>query len=84
MSGRKENNKPEEKLPEITVKLISRLRDLLDDDEFVEGSLNCVQDEESQAVLLDYIEQGQNVTVSSVAILAYKLACDSARRMRAL
>lgn len=82
MNSKEKTNPPEENLPEITMKLISRLRELLDEDEFVNGSLNCVQDEESQAVLLDFIEQGQDVSTSSVAILAFKLACQGARRKK--
>lgn len=82
MNSKEKTNPPEENLPEITMKLTSKLRELLDEDEFVNGSLNCVQDEESQAMLLDFIERGQDVTVSSVAILAFKLACQGARKMK--
>ena len=58
-------------IPEITMRLACRLRSLLDDRDFVMGTLHCVQALDDQAALMEFIEKGENVTVSSVAQFAY-------------
>ncbi len=73
----------EETMSEITKQLAHRLRKLLDDDGFVFGTLNCVHNEEHQKTLLSYMDQGEDVTVSSVAVLAFKLSCQDAKTVRA-
>ena len=75
MSHKKKADILPEDTPEITKELTGKLRKLLDDDQFVSGTLNCACDIERQAGLLDYIKQGNNVTYSSVAVLAFKLSC---------
>ena len=75
MSRKKKPDILPEDAPEITKELTRKLRNLLDDDQFVSGTLDCACDIERQAVLLDYINRGSNVTYSSVAVLAFKLSC---------
>ena len=75
MSRKKKADFLPEDTPEITKELTRKLRNLLDDDQFVSGTLDCACDIERQAVLLDYINRGSNVTYSSVAVLAFKLSC---------
>ena len=75
MSHKKKADILPEDTPEITRELTCILRKLLDDDQFVSGTLNCACNIERQAVLLDYIKRGSNVTYSSVAVLAFKLSC---------
>ena len=75
MSRKKKADILPEDAPEITKALTRKLRNLLDDDQFVSGTLDCACDIERQAVLLAYINRGSNVTYSSVAVLAFKLSC---------
>jgi len=75
MSRKKKADILPEDTPEITRELTRRLRKLLDDDQFVSGTLDCACDIERQAVLLDYINRSKDVTYSSVAVLAFKLSC---------
>ena len=75
MSRKKKADILPEDAPEITKELTRKLRNLLDDDQFVSGTLDCACDIERQAVLLDYINRGSNVTYSSVAVLAFNLSC---------
>ena len=75
MSRKKKPDILPEDAPEITKELTCKLRNLLDDDQFVSGTLDCAGDIERQAVLLDYITRSKDVTYSSVAVLAFKLSC---------
>ena len=60
-------------IPETTMRLAYRLRELLDDRDFVVGTLNCVQNLDDQAALMEFIEKSNSVTVSSVARFAFAL-----------
>ncbi len=79
--GRKKTKIQIEDLPAVTIELMSSLRTVLDDSQFVMGSLRCVADPEDQAALLQFIQNGENVNVSSVALRAYELGCQRAKRM---
>ena len=72
MGRKKEKNRIED-LPSVTIELMNSLRELLDDSQFIIGSLRCVPDPEDQATLLRFIQDGEDVNVSTVAIRAFEL-----------
>ena len=79
--GRKKTKIQIEDLPAVTTELMNSLRGLLDEREFIIGSLRCVPDSEDQETLLRFIRDGENVDVSSVALRAYELGCQRARKI---
>lgn len=52
-----------------------KLRELFDDDEFVEGILVYAYDERDRETILDFINSGDDVSVETVTVLALNL-CD--------
>lgn len=61
------------KLSETSLKLIKRLEELWDDKEFVIGTMSDAHTEEDRVALLDFIEQGENVNIETVSVLAIRL-----------
>lgn len=61
----------------ITEKLVSELRKLFDDDEFIAGILVYADAEADQKSILEFIQKGEDVTVETVTVLALEL--DEAR-----
>lgn len=59
----------------VTKQLELKLRELFDDDEFVEGILIYAYDERDRKTILDYINSGDDVSVETVTVLALNL-CD--------
>ena len=62
------------KLSETSLKLIERLEELWDDREFVIGIMSMAKTEEERAVVLDYIENGRDVSTDTVSVLAVHLS----------
>ena len=59
--------------PDITMRLALRLRDLLNEKQFVTGMLGCVADIEDQVSLLKFLEESERLTTDSVARFAFDL-----------
>lgn len=59
----------------VTKQLELKLRELFDDDEFVEGILIYAYDERDRKTILDFINSGDDVSVETVTVLALNL-CD--------
>lgn len=59
----------------FTVKrrLIERLRDIVVDEESIFGILNYVETTEEQQVLLDFIDEGVDVDVETITVLAIEI-----------
>ncbi len=63
-----------EDAPELAKELARKLREVLDDDVFILGTLSCVRSPRSQRMLLDYIGRKEPLTVPAVATAAYLLS----------
>lgn len=59
----------------LEAELIKRLKKIFNDKEFVMGMLVFVYDDKDRQSLIDYIDNGEDVTVESVSVIALNL-CD--------
>ena len=55
-------------------KLFSALRSLYNNRDFVVGAMSYARSDEDRKKLLDYIENGEDVTVESILLLALHLS----------
>lgn len=62
------------KPPEYLARLVKELRTIWDDREFVEGTAYLVRNEEDCNTLLEFIRNGENVTVETVCVLSLILS----------
>lgn len=58
---------------QVSEKLMDRLVQLWDDEEFVVGTMSCAVTEEERAELLRFMETYDNVTVESVSVFALQM-----------
>lgn len=57
-----------------TNKLLEKLREIYDDDEFVMGVLTYADNEEDQQTIIQFIEKGEDVDDETVTVLAMELS----------
>ena len=57
-----------------TQNLISELRNIFDDDEFVRGILTFADNEEDRTTLLKFIQAGDDVDIETVCVMAVELS----------
>lgn len=68
----------ERKPPEYLIRLAKELRTIWDDREYVEGTAYLVRSEEDCNTMLEFIRNGENVTVETVCIYP-SFSAESAR-----
>lgn len=56
-----------------TKELVHSLRNIFDDDEFVNGVLLFAEDEYDRKIILDFIHKGNDVTVETITVMALEL-----------
>ena len=61
------------KLSETCKNLIDKLFDILDDDDFVLGVVTNAKNDENRQKIIDYIDNGDDVTVENIILLSLHL-----------
>ena len=61
------------KVTKTTYELVSKLRTILDDPDFIFGILVYADTEKSRKAILDFINAGEDVDVETVTVLALDL-----------
>ena len=62
-----------EKTSEIAKELIEMLVDLSDDDEFVLGIMTDLETDDERKIVIDYINNGEDVTYENLILLSLHL-----------